>query len=63
MWMLALMTLVNAILHQQGVQNKYRIELGIICWIAAGATPKGALVRNTAGARRIAAQRPLGTSE
>ena len=24
------MTLVNAILHQQGVPNKYRIELGII---------------------------------
>ena len=24
------MTLVNAVLHQQGVQNKYRVELGII---------------------------------
>jgi hypothetical protein len=30
MWMLVLMTLVNAVLHQHGVQNKYRIELGII---------------------------------
>ena len=30
MWMLALMTLVNSILHQQGVQNEYRLSLGII---------------------------------
>src|SRR5688572_7113124 len=30
MWMLVLMTFVNAVLHQHAVQNKYRIELGII---------------------------------
>ena len=30
MWMLVLMTLVNAVLHQQGVQNKFRVEMGII---------------------------------
>jgi len=30
MWLLVLMTLVNAVLHQQGIQNEYRIGLGII---------------------------------
>ncbi len=30
MWMLALMILVNSILHQQGVQNEYRLKLGIV---------------------------------
>ena len=30
MLMLALMTLVNSILHQQGVQNEYRLSLGIL---------------------------------
>src|SRR5688572_597151 len=30
MWMLVLMTFVNAVLHQQAVQNKFRIELGIV---------------------------------
>jgi hypothetical protein len=30
MWMLVFMTFVNAVLHQQGVQNVYRLEMGII---------------------------------
>lgn len=30
MWMLVFMMVVNAVLHQQGIQNEYRISLGII---------------------------------
>lgn len=30
MWMLVLMMVVNAVLHQQGVQNQYRLRLGIV---------------------------------
>jgi|SRR5688572_8306399 hypothetical protein len=30
MWMLILITFVNAVLHQQGIQNVYRLNIGII---------------------------------